>query len=147
MLRLYFPASITAVVILMAVSVLAGAAIASAAPASHSPGARAANTFPRCGTFRDRNSPFGDANEDEYGVYILKGRVACHTAIQVQTAVFAAKGEPAGDTAYVFYRGWYCDGQMGGYNCQNVKEHPGKRFAVLSCSAPGIGCPVSDSNL
>jgi hypothetical protein len=136
-----------AVVAVVALIVLAGASIVSAAPAIHSPQARAAKAFHRCGTFRDRHSPFGRASEDEYGVYILKGRVACKTAIQIQTAVFATKGRPVGSTAYLFYRGWYCDGQMGGYSCQNAEERPSKSFAVLSCSARDIGCPVSDSNL
>jgi hypothetical protein len=113
------------------------------------PPAQAARSFHRCATFRDRKSPYGGANEDEYGVYILQGRVICQTAIRVQTAVFAGKGKALEGqySAYSFYKGWYCDGQMGGYSCQNAEEHPGKRFAVLACSAPAIRCPVWDSHL
>jgi hypothetical protein len=132
-----------------ALSVLLPTSSAFASPGTHPPTAWAARSYHRCATFRDRDSPYGSPGEDEYGVYILKGHVACVAAIKIQTAVFAGKAEGLTGlhAAYSFYRGWYCDGQMGGYTCQNALEHASRSFAVLACAAPDIRCPVDDSDL
>jgi hypothetical protein len=129
--------------------VLIGASLASTASGDASPVARAARLFRRCGTFRDQESPYGSSPNDEYGVYILSGWVACRSAISIQRAVFAGEGEGLEGvaSAYTFYRGWYCDGQMGGYTCQNALRRPSRRFAALACEVPDIGCPTTDAHL
>ena len=140
MLRRFLLAALTAGVAMLAIAPVASATL---------PTAHAARSVHRCATFRDRKSPYGGAGEDKYGVYILQGHVGCKNATSVETAVFAGKGEALEGqySAYTFYRGWYCAGQMGGYSCQNAEKHPGKRFAVLACSAPDIGCPVWASHV